>query len=110
MSNATLKIPTPASCRECPLKGIDYDMAIKDWGSFCCNLHVPINNYTNRRHPDCPLKVEEELQWIRKNGKFNSHFCPSCNCGFKNYTPHCPSCGVRLKPPEESEERKEGET
>jgi hypothetical protein len=48
-----LEIDTPKSCKVCDLRYEDHTQY------FCAKLKVCIDVYHHRRHPDCPLAIEE---------------------------------------------------
>jgi len=89
MSVSTLTIPTPESCAVCEIKHT----------VFC-----PGDDLNQGRHPDCPITIQQEgLRWIEKhNGNW---MCPKCKEDFNIFMVakfhFCPSCGVKLDPPEE---------
>ena len=72
----------------------------------CELIHEFVDDYTDRRHPDCPLKIEEDgLRWdtqVLDIGVGNQTFCGCPKCGNEYDWPHnyCPSCGVKLARPE----------
>jgi len=109
MSVSTLTIPTPGYCMACPLR---YCNPITEKISCyaepvvgCIEQH---NIRTTTRHPDCPLKIQPEgLRWI---ASYYSPYdaielsCPVCKTDFDGCITedfnYCPSCGVKLDPPE----------
>lgn len=92
---------TPESCygrtKKCPLSA-DY------WnqGIIRCQFVNDdiVEEYQLSRHPDCPLKIVEELRWVR-NG-FNLFSCPKCgrnyHASYVGRHNDC-DCGIRLLPP-----------
>jgi len=89
---------------ECPLR---YCNPINDKISCyieplgCIEQH---NIKTRTRHPGCPLTIQPEgLRWIIAKRTENWE-CPVCKSDFNfiimNKFYHCPSCGVKLDPPE----------
>jgi len=102
---------TPESCIRCPLAiekpaVISVDKVCKRIGNPC--FGITVTNYINIRHPDCPLKItEDNLRWIREVKSYTGDvifICPKCEeAKFMPYN-FCPSCGVKLLPPENKEE------
>jgi len=120
----TLKLKeTPQSCGECQLRGyneaLDYDDHEGYAGAICHgekSLYMEVGDYlnTNTRHPDCPLKItEDNLRWnIYVKDFYGSNpneklypcdllECPKCHSKIIFAYAHCPSCGIKLLPPEE---------
>ena len=108
---------TPQSCGECQLRGyneaLDYNDHEGYAGAICHgekSLYMEVSDYlnTDTRHPDCPLEItEDNLRWIREVKPYTGDvifICPKCEEGkFMPYN-FCPSCGIKLLPPENKEE------
>ena len=98
MSVSTLTIPTPESCRVCPLVKDDHD---RDKYYCIGDRRINADGHIHERHPDCPLRIQQEgLKWLNLNG---GCVCPQCSEGYQ-FIPrlrYCPSCGVKLDPLEE---------
>jgi len=78
MSKATLEFDAPESCAGCNLTG----------SGFCCmGTTEAITDYTTSRHPDCPLRIEEDKCVYCGNGTATS---------FSLWV-YCPQCGKTLK-------------
>ena len=113
MSTAILRIPTPESCRLCPIVRIikcrEGDDILDENAPYvqCPFLRATWDDdvlYKNRRPPDCPLEItEDNLRWIREVKSYTGDvifICPKCKEGkFMPYN-YCPSCGIKLLPPE----------
>jgi hypothetical protein len=103
---ATLQIDTPESCWVCP--EVDKTASTKSY--YCRHIKSEYNyvtDYTYSRHPDCPLVIEEKKHphWQYKEAVDSWWFaCSECDYtnGCITY-PECPSCGMKLDPPLESE-------
>jgi len=103
---------TPKSCGECQLRGyneaLDYDDHEGYAGAICHgekSLYMEVSDYlnTDNRHPDCPLKItEDNLRWIAydKPSVSRRYNCPICKVKRGKFTNFCPSCGIKLLPPE----------
>ena len=120
MSTAILRIPTPESCRLCPIVRIikcrEGDDILDENAPYvqCPFLRATWDDnvlYKNRRPPDCPLEItEDNLRWIEDPDTFSEKLiCPKCKgvhdyCSifYDNYK-YCPNCGVRLLHPKEWE-------
>lgn len=64
MSNATLTIPTPESCKVCPLP--KYEIIWSGDNLLWCNYAkdgdgANVDECRKSRHPDCPLKIKEYI-------------------------------------------------
>ena len=113
---------TPESCGECQLRGyneaLDYNDHEGYAGAICHgekSLYMEVSDYLNAdtRHPDCPLKItEDNLRWIEFRDEDYPCAIPIMECaicketfpgGYENRKrwKHCPSCGIKLLPPEE---------
>lgn len=115
---ATLEFDAPESCIDCVL--------VSDFSDFlggcepilyCPKLNGLVTDWKEDRHPDCELVIEEEgLRWIKVIDDYWNdvcHYeCPKCEAAFfletgspkeNNYN-YCPSCGVKLAPPEQDNE------
>lgn len=102
MSESILRIPTPESCEVCDLCCVDAEIL------YCPKLNDYVNEYTDNRHPDCPLEVQEELWWLYITGKeaedigFPFIFkCPRCGSYSGGIFKCCSDCGTKLLPPKE---------
>jgi len=95
---------TPRSCRDCE---ISHEVFTGHNNLLRCprgGFLRERDNANNTRHPDCPLKImEDNLRWINLN-KWGAAECPKCSEGFQYMARlrYCPSCGIKLLPPEEA--------
>ena len=113
---AVLEFDAPESCTECPLTHGAWSG--DSHAELCClkdkRPFIIANAYPDSRHPDCPLNIQQEgLRWIvkSKHGYCDLWQCEKCNMEFSIHSRHeqdnffhCPSCGVKLDPPEEDKD------
>ena len=84
---------TPQSCYNCELK-------------YYCSDNVAGNEvflFNYKRHHDCPLKItEDNLRWQKGKAGVDTYFywCPNCGDDSTETDEKCPSCGIKLLPPE----------
>ena len=64
MSKAILEMDTPESCHEC-------DISFRYHGEMTCHFITPnVDQYTDTRHPNCPLKIEDPKSGLPALDKF----------------------------------------
>ena len=126
MSKAVLEMDVPVSCHNeksfcvfCEKIGIGpMERGIMPTARRCTRIHKFVDEFINTRHPDCPLKiVDDGLRWINvfievddllNGGKIKALHginCPKCDehAPTLEYYNYCPSCGIKLLPPEEND-------
>ena len=85
---AIYEMPKPQSCRVCKISRIvNYGYP---WGTgrLCADNGKAVTDYTDSRHPDCPLKIIDgktcqrcgTISAVRTYG-----ICHECNRGIENY-------------------------
>jgi len=100
MSVSTLTIPTPESCSICRLV-----THIHPEYRLYCIMAGDVSTYANICHPSCLLEIKPEgLRWVKTNVAEGIDYmrCDKCHMCNSWASPHCPSCGVKLLPPEGS--------
>ena len=75
------------------------NLSHEEFEAFEAYIVKAVNNQWNR-------DFGESLRWIRlvKVGVNDRNTCPNCKVNRAKATNYCPSCGVRLLPPEEDED------
>jgi hypothetical protein len=59
MKKALLEIPAPENCRDC-LIAVTYADCNDNDKTVCGYTNGEVTGYTDRRAPDCPLKITPE--------------------------------------------------
>ena len=97
---------TPKSCMECQLMHeTDSSTGSNFYTCQASNDYNDVERFSKTRHPDCPLKItKDNLRW-KSEGSWENHneyfVCPACEHGLDFEGNYCPSCGIKLLPPEE---------
>ena len=71
---AILEFPAPESCcgeKKCSLI---FDNPIGM--NFCVKIREIVSDYTTSRHPDCPLRIEEEDENVTDDWDSDRDLCP----------------------------------
>ena len=111
MKTAILEFPAPEACDGINKCKIRYGCTV--YNNNYHKFSMSNNPYDKTRHPDCPLKIEEDdLHWIKGTDGLSEWLeCQECknkigtNLTLENEKiyEYCPSCRVKLLPPKESE-------
>jgi hypothetical protein len=96
MTKAILEIETPESCSNCPI-AVGSVVCLGSENSFI------ILNYTESRHPDCPLVIEGKGLPMFWDESFSFTVCQKCKGVVGYEDSYCQHCGVKLAPPLEGE-------
>jgi hypothetical protein len=58
---AVIEMPVPASCKDCRISRIVFSYTVVNDDVIGCGYtDKDVTEYTDRRAPDCPLKITED--------------------------------------------------